>query len=444
MTTEEVKLLMEALENGIIDIDDVRASMEMKKSKRAKLLKAHKYKIWQGKNGDWYTYLPDLSRKTKRRLLRAKDQKVLENKVIKYYKETCEKPIQWTLEMVYPQWLDYFKLHTRRASTVKRYTTEWTRFYLHDEIIKIPLKKLDKLTLDEWVHRKIKEHDLTKKQYYTMSFIIRRCMEYAEEKGWIDDNVFPKVKIARGTLRKVKKKPDETQVYLHNEEEMIIQAAWEEFSSNMEDTAPLMIILEFYLGLRPGEMAAVMESDIANGVLHVQRMEIREYEETEHGYYKNTGVTIAEHTKTEAGDRRIDLVGTARDIIDMVKNINKERGFSGSYLFMDKNGERIKESIMTGRLRKYCEQLNIPYRSPHKMRKTVISKMLDAQMNINTVRKFAGHEDEKTTYNNYCFDVKRKEEIRNQLEEALDRNHKYGNIIVFNRAEKPRMCCNQM
>ena len=119
-------------------------------------------------------------------------------------------------------------------------------------------------------------------------------------------------------------------------------------------------------------------------------------------------------------------------------------GDAESYLFMDKNGERIKESIMTGRLRKYCEQLNIPYRSPHKMRKTVISKMVDAQMNINTVRKFAGHEDEKTTYNNYCFDVKRKEENRNQLEEALDRNHKYGNIIVFNRAEKPRMCCNQM
>lgn len=162
------------------------------------------------------------------------------------------------------------------------------------------------------------------------------------------------------------------------------------------------------------------------------------------------GMLTAGTKKTKYGERDyafMDItIGDAEtgNLQNITIQEYKERGFSGSYLFMDKNGERIKESIMTGRLRKYCEQLNIPYRSPHKMRKTVISKMLDAQMNINTVRKFAGHEDEKTTYNNYCFDVKRKEENRNQLEEALDRNHKYGNIIVFNRAEKPRMCCNQM
>ena len=44
--------------------------------------------------------------------------------------------------------------------------------------------------LDEWVHNNIQRHQMTKKQYYTMSFILRRCMIYAETNGYIQENVF--------------------------------------------------------------------------------------------------------------------------------------------------------------------------------------------------------------------------------------------------------------
>ena len=59
--------------------------------------------------------------------------------------------------------------------------------------------------------------------------------------------------------------------------------------------------------------------------------------------------------------------------------------------------------------------------------------MIDAHVNINTIRKIVGHEDEKTTYNNYCFDRKSKTEIKHQLEIALDiENHK-KNVVQFNK-----------
>ena len=45
------------INNGMIDISDVQDSMEA--MKREELLKKHPYKIWQGKDGKWYTYLPD-------------------------------------------------------------------------------------------------------------------------------------------------------------------------------------------------------------------------------------------------------------------------------------------------------------------------------------------------------------------------------------------------
>ena len=100
------------------------------------------------------------------------------------------------------------------------------------------------------------------------------------------------------------------------------------------------------------------------------------------------------------------------------------------YLFMNQ-GKRITENAIACRLRKYCKYLDIPYRSPHKVRKTVISSMIDEGININTVRKIIGHEDERTTYNNYCYDRKRPEEIVSQLDRALDKNYNRKNVIDF-------------
>ena len=49
-------ILQFIISNGIIDINDVRNSIEV--MKRKELLEKHPYKIWEGKDGKWYTYLP--------------------------------------------------------------------------------------------------------------------------------------------------------------------------------------------------------------------------------------------------------------------------------------------------------------------------------------------------------------------------------------------------
>ena len=49
--------------------------------------------------------------------------------------------------------------------------------------------------------------------------------------------------------------------------------------------------------------------------------------------------------------------------------------------------------------------------------KTFISNLISTEMNINTVRQYVGHEDERTTLRNYCFD-------RDSEEENLESNSK--------------------
>ena len=41
----------------MINVGDVQNSIEA--MKKEELLKKHPYKIWEGKEGEWYTYLPD-------------------------------------------------------------------------------------------------------------------------------------------------------------------------------------------------------------------------------------------------------------------------------------------------------------------------------------------------------------------------------------------------
>ena len=56
--------MSEALDNDIINLDDVRRKIEMKK--RTDILAAHKYAITHGKDGYWKTYVPDSTKKTGR------------------------------------------------------------------------------------------------------------------------------------------------------------------------------------------------------------------------------------------------------------------------------------------------------------------------------------------------------------------------------------------
>lgn len=105
----------------------------------------------------------------------------------------------------------------------------------------------------------------------------------------------------------------------------------------------------------------------------------------------------------------------------MIKDWNKEHGFSDSkYVFLNPNGERIHEDALDCRIRKYCNQIGIPEKSMHKIRKTYISMCIDACTNINYRRELVGHENERSTYNSYCFDCKPKAETQYNIENALN------------------------
>lgn len=399
----------------------------MNKKERERLLNKHKYKIFQDKDGRWKTTLPDETKKSKRRLIAKKTYEDLESEIINYYadeedaeylKENLNEFI--TLRDIYPKWLNIKMYRTKSSSYIRRINNDWERFYKNDEIIDIPLQQLKYFTLDKWVHEVIVKYSLTKKSYYNMSMILRQCLDYAseEEIGIIENNPFYKVKVDNKLFTKTKKPKSETQVFIGDEKEILCNTALEKFYLRPRFTTPLAIILNFNLGLRVGELMAIKWSDISNNYIHIQRQETAKYV-IENGVVKRCGVEVSEYTKSEAGDREIYLNQEARDILYLIKKTNIKYGYyDDDYVFVGTHSTRLTTGSINKYLYTLCDYAGFDKKSSHKIRKTFVSSLFDKGLGINKIREVAGHEDERTSLNNYCFSIKTADESEIIMEDV--------------------------
>lgn len=418
--------MKKALSQGIIDLEDVRKNMQERERKR--LLNKHKYKIFQDKDGRWKTTFPDETKKNKRRLVAKSSYQDLENEIVKFYADKEDEIYMHenlneftTLRDIYPVWLDIKMYRTKSSSYIKRINNDWEKFYEDDSIVDIPVNQLKYFMLDKWAHEKITKYSLTKKSYYNMSMIMRQCLEYAseEEIGIIDVNPFTKVKIDPKMFLKKKKPSSDTQVFVGDEKNVLCQAALNKFYLRPKYTTPLAIVLNFNLGLRVGELMVIKWADIDGNYLHIQRMETAQYIIDTNGNITRQGVKVSEYTKSEAGDRKIYLNQEAHKILRLIKKTNMSNNYyDDDFIFVGIRSKRITTGSFNKYLYSLCKYAGLDPKSSHKIRKTFVSSLFDKGLNVNKIREIAGHEDERTSLNNYCFDIKTDKESESILEEA--------------------------
>lgn len=95
----------------------------------------------------------------------------------------------------------------------------------------------------------------------------------------------------------------------------------------------------------------------------------------------------------------------------MAIQANKDNGVSdGNYIFVY-NNHRIQANCLEKRITRICNNLDLLKRSPHKIRKTVLSELVNCSVNekicdLSAIREYAGHVDENTLLRNYVFSTK--------------------------------------
>ena len=329
-----------------------------------------------------------------------------------WHLENVEKIKEPTLASIFPEFLEYKKKTTWSESTAKRNLSVWKNHYENTDIIHVPIRKIRLKILQEWAYGLIEKHDLTQKEFGNVATWMKQMFEYAAMEEIIDRNPYTMLKITnRNVFRQPEIKSDEHKVLSPDMELALYRKCWEHFESRyypVHQLLPLGIIMLFQAGLRPSELATLRYSDIDGDEIIIRR------------YYSDKANVIRENrTKAGHGFRRIILTSLAKEIIEAARQRQLEEGIENpEYIFM--MNDRFKSFY--DRLRKtfpvICKSIGIPQNTPYSGRRTFISSLIDANVNIRTIQNYVGHNDARTTLNNYCYDRSAREERARQLENA--------------------------
>ena len=396
----DAELLKFAVENGMLDTALVQEKIEMQK--RTELLEMHKYDIWNGSNGKWYTYLPD--EKKGRILKKRNSKKDIEDLIVKFYKELEE---THCLEDVFCEWIDEkLSFCEIQKQTYDRYKTDFHRFFDNNPISKRDIKFITEEDLELFIKQTIKEKELTNKAYAGLRTIMIGTFKKAKKKKYTELSItqfFCDLDISQKTFKK-KIVRDEDSVFTDNEVSMITS-----FILENPTLINLGILLAFQTGIRVGELAALKPTDVCGDILHINKTEIR-YRGADNKYV----FEVRESAKTDAGNRDVILSSDALNTLKMIERINPK----GEYLFM-KDGQRIKEKAFSVKITKICRYVGINERSMHKTRKTYATKLINGQVDERIIIRQLGHTDISCTKNFYYYNNKDISDARKQIERAV-------------------------
>lgn len=364
------------------------------------------------KAGRFYVRLPGkgLIYKTKR--------KDIEDVLVTYYQE--EVPQTRTLTTVYQDWLALRK-HEVCPRSIAKNIRYWEKYFSNYAISSIPLTELDRVNLKEWAYTIIKENSMKQKYYYNVASMLNSLLDFSVDKKYLSQNPYRGTKIKKSAFTAPSEKKEFEDVFTKAEQTMVMQEA-DMDSRNTCTAIPLGICILFLTGIRDGELSALKYKDIDfdNKYLHIQRMQVPKLTEDSEGKYLRDGHEIVEHTKTEAGNRKIPLTKQTIELFNRIKKLNQDLGYDtspDSYIFMRSKNRIATPRSFDDRLRKYCRKAKMDFiKSPHDIRRTYITCLLDNGVNIEKVRRIAGHATIEMTMK---YVRNRDTDITEQLENIL-------------------------
>ena len=377
----ELQIIASDAKMKIPDLESVLDEIENMQKREA--LEKHPYKIWHGSDDNWHTYLPDA--KEGRVPRKSKDKSKLEQIIVDYWTEQAENP---TIKDIFTEWVEN-KLATKEIAkpTYDRYWVDFNRFFSEFGARKI--KQVTELDIEDFLLMSIGEYSLTAKSFSNLRTLIYGIFKRAKKKRLITYSITEVVKdieISRNAFKRVIKE-DYQEVFMEDEEPLIHR-----YLAANPDILNLGILLMFGTGLRVGELVTIMaQQDIDGNVIHVRRTETR-YKD-EHG--KNI-FAVKEMPKTDAGIRDVII---PKDYMWVLRKIRLLNPF-GEYLMM-KDGARVKTYTIRKRLSRVCELTKVYKKSPHKIRKTYGTILLDNDVDTTLIISQMGHTNILCTEKHY-------------------------------------------
>lgn len=392
-------ILKFASDNGMIDLESIKGVLNMRQ--REYYLEKHPYKIWQGVDNNWRTYLPD---KERGRILKKRSTKDgIEDLIIGYWKEMEENP---TIKELYDRWImSKVERGDISRATKDRYDRQFVVCF--DKFGDRRIKSVTAIEIEDFMIQAITTKKLTQKAYSNFRTLVYGIFKRAKKEKLINysiTEIVSDMEVSRKLFRK-NIKDDSELIFSENETEMFDRY----FTSRDNDIIDMGIWLLFKTGLRPGELAGLKVSDVKGYSLFIHRTEIRYNGEDGTNIYE-----VRDFPKTDAGIRTVIVPQSARKLLNDILASKRK----GEFLF-EKNGKRVFTYQFRGRLRYICNKMNLNQRSLNKIRKTYGSILIDKNVDESVIISQMGHTDIATTKKYYYKDRKSFEKKEAILSAAL-------------------------
>ena len=366
---------------GMVDLHLVEQLLEM--NQRKEYLNNHPYQVWIGSDGKWATYLPD--EKTGKRVQRKRNsQKEIEDVIVNYWKDKDNNP---TIRQVFDEWNDRrMELGKIAKSTHLRNQQVFNRHYSSFGERKIGT--LTEQDFSDFLEMQITEHDLTAKGFANLKGITKGYLKRAKKLGYISFNVENMLEDMDVTDRDFKKKIKEDYEEVFSEDEMPVVINY--LRDHIDNQRCLCLYLMFISGIRVGEAVTLKHSDFHEKSFDIRRTETRYKDHSGYVY------DVKEFPKSKAGVRTVAIPESQTWILKYIRTSNP----FGEYVFEDDSG-RFHSEAMRRKIKKICNRLDIYPKSPHKIRKTYGSILLDNGIDNSMIIQQMGHTNIGTTEQHY-------------------------------------------
>lgn len=367
--------------------------------------KIHPYAIsYDEKRKRWYTMYRDHD--GKRHRIESSAQTDLAEKLYEIYEiENSKKRIS----EIYSEWRSEREVTKEvTQATLDRMEQDWKRFFVKYGWDEKKIGDVKPGELETFIKSVVAAENLTNKSYYHLKGLLFEILRRAHRDGYteISPRVFFDDMGKVRTRRAVKK--DEDDVFTDEERTKICA-----YLRKNPDTLNRALLLDFLTGLRCGELCALKKSDFSGRYLHVQRTETKQK-----GKGKDGGSTVVQDwPKTEAGDRMVYLVDEAVGVL--IQLLEDPKAKDSEWLLIGVKGNRVIRSTIRRRLSHVCRQVGVPEKSPHKIRKTYASNLIDSGADDAVIKDQMGHQDIRTTREKYYRTHQSDDEKARQLEKGV-------------------------
>ena len=392
-----------AIENGIINLSHIQEQIEM--NKREEILKEYRGSMWKASDGYWKIRMT-YDETGQKKVFKRRSKQDLEDLIVKAHREKVENP---KIKSIFEDWAQRkFDLKKISVQTYQRYHQDFNRFF--GILGEKKIRSIEPEDVSNFLEEQISEHNLTAKAFCNLKTITRGTLKWAKRNKLIDWNVQELFYDLDVTDKSFKKsiKEDSKEVFNDAEMKRIV-----EYLKENQDMVNFGILLMFVTGLRVGELSALKweDWDSNTGIIRIRRTEVRHYENHK-GIFE-----VKDFPKTEAGIRNVVVPQGCIWILQKLRNMS---AFC-EYIF-SKDGKRLNTYSFRNRLRTVCKNTGCVQKSPHKIRKTYCTILLDHSVDNQMVISQMGHSSiscSETYYHRDRKNLQKKQKIMDSIDEFM-------------------------